>query len=410
MAARRTTSLKDAQKADAERKRKLNALIKKTNDSAKRTVIAFAEDVPNAYMLRRPTGILELDRDLAGGFPAGTLNVISGPEGAGKTMLMYRTMAMQQRIFGDACMLGLAPIESRVDHFFMRMCGVKVAVPDAIIDQRQDELSRLQLPLLSKDEIKGLKHKVGEFVLTNESTMEGTLDQVLRMVEANIFQVIGIDSFSASQPGAEATVDSLGDSFQQGAAASVLTRFQKRLSPCFAGLDKDANMTTLLGICQVRANRERSHASPFMQKFIAPYTPSIPYAIRHCMTVSLLVYPGEKIKEGGKKGKKEQVGKVLKWRTEKGRAGLHEGIMGEVDYEFDGGVDTIASVFSCALSAGILVEKGGIFSAVSHRGEMIYENLGPADTVRKLLEEDVELEMRIRMEVLRAAEKSCVYW
>lgn len=402
------TTLKEAQKVDPARRRALHALMKKENDKAKKTVIAFAEDVPNLYALRRPTGIMDLDVDLAGGFPAGTLNIISGPEGAGKTATIFKTMAMQQRIYGDACVLGYAPIENRVDHFFIRSCGCMVAVPDRVIEQKQEELKRLKQPALTKDDIKWLKQKVGEFILVNEDTAEATLDQVLKLTATSAFNIIGIDSFSAFQTGAEERVESLGDYPQQAAAASTLTRFTHRLGPIFGGLD-EPNGTTLLGVCQVRSNRERSNAPAPMQKYLPLYIPSIPYALKHFMTISLVVYPGDKIKEGTGK-EKEQIGKVMRWRTDKGKVGVHEGMTGEVDYSFEGNINNYSSVFASAVKSGIFVEKNGIFSVLNHKGETIYDKAGTFEVLCSGMQDDLEFELRVRMEILKVAKKSCVYW
>lgn len=402
-------SLQSVQKVDTAKLRTVHALIQKANTSAKKTVIDFADNVGSVYALRRPTGIMDLDVDLCGGFPAGTLNIISGPDGAGKTALLFMAMAMQQRIYGPATLLGLAPIENRVDHFFMRECGMQVAVPDDVIEQKQEGLRALQLPTLSKEDIKALKRKVGELVLVHRDTAEATLDEVQGMVETQAFSIIGVDSFSAFLTDAEANTTSLEDNPRQAAMASALTRFTQRLGPTFAGLDRP-NTTTILGVCQVRANRERANMNPVVQKFVAPYIPSIPYALKHFMTISLLIYPGEKVKTGKKGEAQVQVGKEMKWRTDKGKAGVHEGITGSVEYTFNGGIDTAGSVFALAFAKGILIEKDGMVSVKTAKGTMLWEKIGTKQIVLDHLKTDVEFEMRIRLEVLKAANKECIYW
>jgi len=403
-------SFKEVQKVDPKKRTALLAMMKKANEKAKHRVMAFAEDVESPYMLRRPSGVMGLDIDLAGGLPAGTLNVFSGPEGAGKTAMMFKYMAMQQRIFGDACVLALAPIENKVDHFFMRKCGLQVAIPDEVIEQKQEERKRLGLPPMGKEEVKGLKTKIGDFILVNEDTAEQTLDQVIELTRTKAVNMIGVDSFSAFQTTAEMNTDSLGDNPRQAAMAGTLTRFQQRMSPLFSSLDDPPNTTTVIGICQVRANRERANMNPAIQKYIAPYIPSIPYAIKHMMTMSLLFYPGEKIKEGKKGESKTQTGKVMKWRVDKGKAGVHEGIQGEVEYEFDEAIDDVGSVVTEAYQRGIFVEKNGVVSLHSHTGDVIWKDIGSLKVVREGLATDVEFEMKVRTQILAAAGKSCLYW
>lgn len=400
--------LQDVRKPSVERRKFLQALIQKENAAAKKTVINWADKVPNPFMLRRPSGIMQLDIDLAGGLPAGTLDIIAGPDGAGKTALMYKYMAMQQRIFGEACLLALCNVEAPPDHFFMRKCGMKVAIPDELIDQKQEELERLGLPLLTTAQIKEYKVKVGELVIINEDTGEKMLDQVLRLMATKIFNIIGVDSFSAFQTDAESQTESLADFPRQAASASTLTRFSYRLHPLLAGME-DQNRTTLIGTCQVRANRDRANAPSHIQKYLPPYVPVIPWALRHAMTAALLIYPGEKlkVKSGDDKGKK--IGKVLCWRTFKGKAGIHEDISGETDYTFEGLVDNTSTVIEAAIAHGILVEKAKTVEVHRHTGELLLDFPGMTD-VREALGRDIEFEMRVRMEILAAAKVSCVCW
>lgn len=409
--AKRTT-LKDIRKLDPEKMRHVQTIMQKVNRAAKASVVAFADDVPNHYMLRRPSGIMDLDIDLGGGLPSGGLTVYAGLPGAGKSVMMYKNMAMQQRIKGDACMLALAPIEYPIDHFFLRECGVMVAIPDEIIEQKQDELQRLGLPLLTKDQIKEYKRKVGQFVIIQEDTLERTLDVILDFYGADAFDIIGVDSFSIAQTEAEAKTDSLGDPVRQASSATALTNFTHKFAP----LTKKSK-TALVGTCQVRANRERANAPSHMQKYIKPYVPSIPYALYHSMLIGVMFWPGEKVREkqkaeGDEKAKSVQTGKILNWEVIKGKIGVHEGIRGEAEYDYEDNVDNATSIVRCAMRANILVEKGGIFTFHRHGEgrEVLLKDIPGVEALKERLNEDLEFEMRMRAEVLAAAGKSCVYW
>lgn len=402
-------SLKDAQKVDPEKLRALQSMIKKENAKAKKVVLDFADNIPNPYMRRKPFGVMQLDIDMAGGLPCGGLSIVAGPDGAGKTALLYKLMAMQQRIYGEASTLALAPVEQPVDHFFMRSQGLQVAVPDEVIEQKQEARERVGLPLFTKDEIKELKKKVGTLILIQEDTAESCLNAVLDLFAMKAFHVIGVDSFSAFQTDAEAEAkEGLEQNIRQAAAANVLTRFSQRFHPLTHG----DNFTSLVGTCQVRANRERANAAAHMQKYIRPYIPVIPWALRHAMLIALLIWPGEKMKDKDDDGDRVQTGKVLNWETFKGKVGVHEGIRGEVNFMFGGGISSEDSIVEAGIRYGVIRERSGMIDIVSHfdKDKLLYEKIPGVTVLKKWLVNNVEFEMRIRQEILAAAGVSCVYW
>jgi len=402
-------SLREARKVDPDKLKALQALIKRENARAKHTVLEFADKVPNPYMNRKPFGVMQLDIDLAGGLPCGGLSIVAGPDGAGKTALLYKLMAMQQRIYGEAAMLALAPVEQPVDHFFMRGCGMQIAVPDEVIDQKQEARERVGLPLYTKDEIRDLKKKVGSIVLIQEDTAESYLNAVLDLFAMKAFHVIGVDSFSAFQTEAEADAkDGLEQNIRQAAAAGILTRFSQRFHPLTHG----DNYTCLVGTCQVRANRERANAPGHLQKYIRPYIPVIPWALRHAMLIALLVWPGEKMKDKDEEGERVQTGKVLNWETFKGKVGVHEGIRGEADFKFGEYINNEDSIVEAGIRHGVIRERDGIIDIVSHfdKTKLIYTKIPGVLVLKKYLVSDPEFEMRIRQEILAAAGVSCVYW
>lgn len=106
------------------------AVMAKINSQHKKVVIATADQVPNTYYLRRPSGIYDLDEQCAGGLPAGSVAYISGPEGAGKSYLLTEYFINQQRIHGENTALALCPRESKLDYFDLRRRGLVIAIPD----------------------------------------------------------------------------------------------------------------------------------------------------------------------------------------------------------------------------------------------------------------------------------------
>ena len=397
-------------KADlADKKKRLAALMHKINTKAKKKVMAFGNEVPNPYMLRYPTGCMQLDIDLGGGFPAGGMSTISGPDGAGKTALLYIAMGLHQRLFGDKSALALAPVEFLPDYLFMRHCGMQIAVPDEMIDQAQEIRSARGLPLYTKDEVKELKSQVGEFYIIRGETGEQILDTVLDCYASNEFGIIGVDSINSFLPAAEAANDSISDSVQQGATATPLTRFCHHFHPLTMGLGEDTNLTALLCTGQVRANRERSNAMPAMQKYIKAYTETMPWAIRHARLIGLLVWPGERLKQGTGK-EREQIGKVMCWETLKGKAGTHDGIRGEADFSYESMLDGLRTVVQCGFSYGVLKEKMGIIDVIRPEdGAELVKGIAGVDNFIADMKNDLEFELAVRNEILAAAHKLCTY-
>jgi len=392
-----------------EKKKRINALVNKINAKAKNKVVCFASEVPNPYILRYPTGCMQLDIDLGGGFPAGGMSVISGPDGAGKTMLLYRTMAMHQRIFGNASAIALAPIEFLPDYFFMRHCGVDIAIPDEMIDQAQEIREGRGLPLYTKEEIKSFKSQTGEFFIIRGDTGEKVLDIILDCFASKEFGIIGIDSINSFQSGAEAGTESLEDNVQQAASASVLTRFTKRYHPLTLGIE-GVNHTAILATGQVRANRDRANAPSAMQKYIKQYQEVMPWAIRHAALLRVLIWPGEKLRQKSGENKGEQLGRTLQWDISKGKAGTHDGIRGEADFTYERLLDDYHTIVQAGVSQGVIREKAGMLSVVRKEdGAILREKIPGVDTFVKDLQSNVEFELAVRQEILAAAGHLCTY-
>lgn len=396
----------------AERRAKVQALMAKINKTAKHKVIAFANEVPNSYFLRRPCGITQLDIDTGGGLPAGGLSYISGPENAGKSFLLFKYFAMHQRLYGESATIAYAPTEGGIDYWFMRKCGVIVSIPDANIEQQNEYRVSRGLPKFTKEEIKELKQQVGTFTPVIATSTEELLDTVLMLVDSKLYGIVAVDSISAAIPEAEAKLESLEDNPQQAANASLLTRFLLHYFPMTAGIE-GVNETTLIFTAQVRSNRKKQEAVAFMQKFIKDWTPTGAWAARHGKLLDVVIWGGAKDKDNSSvEGKKIVVGKELNWEISKGKAGTHDGITGQVDFTYANLTDDLRSIVTAGIKYGCIVEKNGKMALLRpETGEVsnILSNIPGQEAFISAMKNDSVLEFSVRREVLAAAGIQCNY-
>ncbi len=409
----------------AEKKRILAAKAAGINKAFKKTVIATADKVKNPYFVRRPTGIMELDVNLAGGFPPG-VSMISGPDGVGKSHLLYRTMAMHQRIYGERAAIALAAVEAPIDHFFMRRLGVIIAVPDEVIEEKNDWRKRHGLPGFTKEEIKEFKRQIGTFWDITGATMEQTLMAVIEVLSDktlrendNQFGIIGIDSLNAMIPQALQAAD-LDENAMRAAHASCLTRFFAQYYPLSTALDGDQMYTTILFTQQVRANSGKASAPAHIAKYLPDFIPATgAYAAKHGKLIDILLYPGQKKKEKeseeqkAKGGKKETLQKTLGWEIIKGKAGVHEGVTGEVPFDFgsDDFIDLQRTILVSGMRNGIFQEKSGLITFVSPATGLdseVIKNVPAQDLIQRM-KDNPAFEMEMRHEVLASLRIECRY-
>jgi len=408
----------------SEKKAILAKKIAALNKAYGKTVVATADKVKNPYFTRRPTGIMELDIDMAGGFPPG-VSFISGPDGSGKSHLLYRTMAMHQRFYGEQSAIALAAVEHPIDHFFLRKLGVIIAVPDESIEERNKYRKDLGLAPFTKDEIKELKRQVGTFWDITGATMEQTLmtiidvlgDKTLREND-NQFGLIGVDSLNAMIPSAWLETD-LDENAQRAAHASCFTRFWGQLYPLLTSLEGDQMYSTILFTQQVRSNPMKTTAPAHIAKYLPDYAAIGAFAGKHGKLIDVMLTNGQKKKaEGDAGGKKETIQKTLCWELTKGKAGTHEGKTGEVPFEFglDDYIDLQRTVMVSGMKHGVLLEKQGLLTHVGHtqkecpvKEDMRIKGM-PADVLIKRMKEDVAFEYMLRRDVLAANKIQCRYF
>lgn len=406
----------------AEKKRLLAQKAAAINKAFKKTVIASADKVKNPYFVRRPTGIMELDIDLAGGFPPG-ISMISGPDGIGKSHLLYRTMAMHQRIYGEKSAIALASVEAPLDHFFLRKLGVIVSVPDEAIKEKNDWKRRHGLPGFNRDEVKELKRQVGTFWDITGATMEQTLMSILEVLSDktlrendNQFGIIGVDSLNAMIPQALQQAE-LDENAMRAAHASCLTRFFAQYYPLSTSLDGDQMYTTILFTQQVRSNSSKASAPAHIAKYLPDFVPATgAYAAKHGKLIDILLYGGQKKKalaDEERGGKKETLQKTLGWEIIKGKAGVHEGVTGEIAFDFGESdfIDLQRSVLVSGMRQGVFQENSGRITFVSPQTGLnseVIKDIPTAEFVQRM-KDSPDFEMEMRHEVLASLKIECRY-
>jgi len=399
----------------ADRKRILRTLLNQINTHAKYTVAAMADDVVSPYFLRRPSGIMQLDIDTGGGLPAGGVSMVSGPDNAGKSYLLYKYFAMHQRLMGSRSTLALAPVEGAPDYFFMRKAGMRVAIPDVMIEERQAERKQRGLPNFTKAERADFKDQVGEIVILAGQTGEHLLDAVHDAVRTNLFGIIGIDSFTALLPEEQAKQSTLEDDGRRASHATLATNFFQRLYPFLLGM-WGRNDTTILCTQQVRANNKKSEAPSHIQKYIRDWAPAGSYAARHGKMIDMLVWNGEKVREKKKSGSTESapvIGKWINWELMKGKAGAHDNTKGDVEFLYETFTDDLRDLITTGIRYKAIVEVDGFLNLVNQNsGEVMkeFENVPNIEVfIERMKAGGIDAELMVRREVLAAARIECAY-
>lgn len=339
-----------------------------------------ADEYHQPWVLKRlPTGIIDIDIALQGGFPAGGLSFIVGKEGAGKTWMCNQVIREQQALYGDECNVAWVSTETPYDKLQGQSCGVAVPLSNKELDKIKEDFINAgdKLP----DEIaEDMQRKVGTFLTVPPSTAERSLDIALDIIRSRQFHVVVIDSFGSLLTNLEKDKD-LDEANRVGGAALLNTSFARKLNEALS-VDElgEPNLTCVLGINQVRDNMNRANK----------YSPEIietgGWALKHARWVSILL-SRSKLREGT-----DRVGSVVRWEITKQKAGGHEGARGEFDFFYSkGGIDYPLHTLQVATEYGIVQRAGAWFSygntklgqgAPKASAEMV--NLGITDEIRDL--------------------------
>lgn len=303
-------------------------------------------EVKTPYMTRRPTGVMDLDQALGGGFPAGTLNQVFGPDGAGKDLITNHIMAENQRIHGQKANAFWMSFGYLPDLPFMRMAGVKVKkTRDELINEGID-------PDTATPEQWG--EDVGNTLFINlgniealENPAEALLSAVLKLVRSNRFQV-GIINELGSGETKDSVKKALNEDARMATWASLMTTFCQKFYTAMRTPGDELNETTLFLILPVRANLDAYSA-----KF-NPYSQPSGYALKHAKAIDLIVKPGKTTKN------KDGVilYKDVNWKIGKGKLGISEGAEGTYRFIPGKGIDLLTGLANVAKDLGLIRRSG----------------------------------------------------
>lgn len=315
------------------------ALLEDTNKALKgRAIIQRASEYQLPFLTKRlPTGLLTVDTDLRGGWPAGGISQLIGRRNAGKDMFIWMTIRQLQSFLGPKMKVLLAYNEHQADRQQARLLGVQISMGHKDIEAMNKARSENGWPEFTKEEIQNLTTEVGTIHELHALAAEDFYDVVLRAVQDNIYHLIVINSIGNILAAAEQENESVHDK-TYGGAAGPNTTFLKKLTSMITMPNEwgEVRDTCLIGVNQVRDNIKDPNKD---------YKASGGNALEHAKLVDLFIEGGGLIgnevptytvsKEGPKTSQRfHATGKTVNWKIEKGKAGIHEGARGSFIYDF----------------------------------------------------------------------------
>jgi len=289
-----------------------------------RVQVCSAGSVHAPYGLRRPTGLLSLDMNLGGGLHAGGAIEFKGVESSGKTYMAYRVAAELQRTYGDATNILIACTEILPDKGFARQAGFCINYSEEEIAEFEAMRAAQGLPPFTEEDLEDLRFSIGTVGVVIAENGEMLLQTVIEGLEFSRedpnqgFQLMLIESLGALLS-ADAEEKQVGENIRIGGSASMITQFQNKAYPRFIFPRPDGHMqeTTILGINQARANFDGGLYGPKTRSAAGAH------AWKHALLASVEFSRGADIKEDT-----TVLGKEIRWKITKGKAGTHDGLNG----------------------------------------------------------------------------------
>jgi len=364
-------------------------------------IVQPADEITNPFILKRPTGAISLDIAIGGGWPAGTLCQVASPDGVGKNAICNQTVAVTQQTYGKDSCIAWVCTEMTLDKQFAHMFGAVVPMSQKEIDMINAARADKGIPALSSEEVKFRKRKLGEFVIVDKGSSAQRLEVCLRLIESNKFQLIIIDSMASLLTEVQEETD-LQDEPQQSSEAKLITRFCNKYwgrAGRAHAKDEEANWTTILATYQVRGNRSTA-------KYKKPWAVGGAYALKHAKAIDLHLENGDRYPTSKEA---EQLGKKVKFKVKKGKAGCHEGGSGELLFIYNEGYDIWGDCVDTAKKYDVLKAAGKYWKWVDSEGKEVRKFTGGIAGVVSELVKDEKLFWELYREICKRAGVECVY-
>jgi len=405
--AKKTKTKADAEEKVSKKKDKvvlgsdasIDDIIDSINDELGSDVIRRAEKMSTTYLLRRPTGITTLDCELAGGFPASATTVFVGPDGSGKDYLIWRTCAEVQKIYGDDFCMAAFFTEFKADKPFMRnLCGLEIAMSDEEIEEYNQARDKIGQPRLTDDEVATYQTQTGRILIMDGVTAEKGFDAVIKLVAANKCQIVVINSIGSLQTEAKEALDSFEEFARQASEATLINSFIPKLAMTMNNDRNGRNETALFIVNQMRSKRD---AAPVRGRPVTErdkYEPgSKSWALKHGKAIELSLHKGPKHMDAVTD---LVAGRVVRWSVDKGKLGTHDGLTGEYNFFYDGGVDVVEDLIIACRKYGIIEGT----SWITYEHEEWGFKVNGKDALRMKIQENPDLYDHLRLECFRRAE------
>jgi len=389
-------------------------LITKINTEMGGEVVRRANDAVTSHLLRRPTGIVSLDIEIGGGFPAGALSVVTGEDGVGKDYILNCCIRELQRNYGEETRVAIFSTEFPYAKDYARnVCGVKVADTDEEIEEKNLGRAKRNMPPLTEEEVARLKEQVGEILLIQGVNADQGLDVVLDVLATGQFQFIAINSLGVFETSAKESKESVEEHATQSSEAQLLARWIPKLFMLLNRVTPDGhrNETTILATNQVRANRDPVRTKPGMAvpNYMKIQPGSGSWALKHGKAIDLWMYKhdtkdnliqDETVKPPALLGRK------IFWRLLKGKLGTHDGKHGSYDYYFAEGADLVGDLLATAVKLEVVEKAGAYYRFYTNDGECLLDKQG-VDRAVSALRESEELQAAVREAILAKAGLIC---
>lgn len=340
------------------------ALMERVNIKNRgRAQLMAACDYDLPYLTKRlPTGLLTLDVELRGGFPAGGISQIIGRKNAGKSWMVWQVIRQLQAMLGNKMKVLLAMTEIPADRSQARLAGVKISMGQGYVNELNRARRANNQPVLSKAETDDLLFQIGQIDELHALSAEDFYDVILQGIEQNVYHLIVIDSIGNVMSAAAQENESVHDKTYAGSSGPN-TVFLQQMTNLLTMKDEWGRVrdTCLIGVNQVRDNIKDPN-----KNYKAPGGNSL----EHAKLLDIYVESGGQLgnelpvlkmtNEGMKSVRTfTAYGKTVNWKIEKGKAGMHEGGRGQYSYIFDiGTADFYTDTIIAGLTHGIIEGSG----------------------------------------------------